>query len=228
MYIPCQIDSRRQNRQVCDQSRDRHCGGRLRRPPPREPPGPDPGPVVASPFNRLSPPAPDCRRSVGAGHGAGHRSWRQQPASAFPRAAGLATDRHFGGRLRRPPPQRPPGPDPGPVVTVAAPFVRLSPPAPVGRRRLGAGHGATRRSVGADHGAGSRYRPSCGRRRPPSLERRAPVAVPAFPRAASLSTDRICAGHGQYKNTTNARRKSSCQRCKPRAISFQERQKAGA
>jgi hypothetical protein len=31
----------------------------------------------------------------------------------------------------------------------------------------------------ADHGAGSRHRPSCGRRRPPSLERRAPVAVPA-------------------------------------------------
>ena len=183
MYIPCQIDSRRQNRQVCDQSRDRHCGGRLRRPPPREPPGPDPGPVVASPFNRLSPPAPDCRRPVGAGHGAGHRSWRQQPASAFPRAAGLATDRHCGGRLRRPrwrrpsgrrswrqqpasamirlslerPASRPIGPPlrrPPAQATVASPFVRLSQPAPVGRWRLGAGHGAGRRSVGAGHGAG--------------------------------------------------------------------------
>ena len=54
------------------------------------------------------------------------------------------------GRPRdRPPLRRPPA-----QATVASPFVRLSQPAPVGRWRLGAGHGAGRRSVGAGHGAG--------------------------------------------------------------------------
>jgi hypothetical protein len=49
-------------------------------------------------FRRPSSASVSLRRSVGAGHGAGCRSWRRQPASAFLRAAPAAFPRAPSGR----------------------------------------------------------------------------------------------------------------------------------